>query len=41
MLSIIVGEESKVPASALDEKDNFIHRREQNKPKQKKGTQKK
>jgi hypothetical protein len=42
MLSIIVGEESKeVPASALDENDNFIHRSEQNQPKQKKGTQKK
>jgi hypothetical protein len=29
MLSIVVGEESKeVPASALDENDNFIHRRD-------------
>ncbi len=31
------GESKEVPASAgLDENDNFIHRREQNQPKQKK-----
>ena len=30
------GESKEVPASALDENDNFIHRREQNHPKQKK-----
>ena len=36
------GESKEVPASAgLDEKDNFIHRREQNQPKQKKDTKKK
>jgi hypothetical protein len=30
------GKSKEVPASALDENDNFIHRREQNQPKQKK-----
>jgi hypothetical protein len=36
------GESKEVPASAgLDENDNFIHRREQNQPKRKKGTKKK
>ena len=29
------GESIEVPASALDENDNFIHRRQQNQPKQK------
>ena len=29
------GESKEVPASALDENDNFIHRREQNQQKQK------
>lgn len=28
------GESKEVPASALDENDNFIHRRKQNQPKQ-------
>ena len=38
----VSGESKEVPASAgLDENDNFIHRREQNQPKQKKGTKKK
>jgi len=38
-----VGEESEeVPASAgLDEKDNYVHRRQQNQPKQKKSRKKK
>jgi hypothetical protein len=36
------GEPKDVPASAgIDENDNFIHRREQNQPKRKKGTKKK
>jgi hypothetical protein len=36
------GESKQVPASAgLDENDNFIHRREQNQPKQKKSRKKK
>jgi hypothetical protein len=36
------GESKEVPASAgLDENDNFIHRREQNQPKQKKSRKKK
>ncbi len=36
------GESKEVPASAgLDEDDNFIHRREQNQPKQKKSIKKK
>ena len=36
------GESREVPASAgLDEKDNYIHRRQQNQPKQKKSTKKK
>jgi hypothetical protein len=36
------GESKEVPASAgLDENDNFIHRREQNQPKQKKSIKKK
>lgn len=35
------GESKEVPASALDENDNFIHRREQNQPKQMKGRKKK
>ncbi|MDW0166553.1 MAG: hypothetical protein QOK84_02840 [Nitrososphaeraceae archaeon] len=36
------GESKEVPASAgLDEKDNFIHRRELNQPKQKKSRKKK
>jgi hypothetical protein len=35
------GESKEVPASGgLDENDNFIHRREQNQPKQKTGTKK-
>ena len=29
------GESKEVPASGLDEKDNFIHRREQNSPERK------
>jgi hypothetical protein len=35
------GESKEVPASALDENDNFIHRREQNQPKHTKGRRKK
>lgn len=37
------GEPKEVPAASvgLDENDNFIHRREQNQPKRKKGTKKK
>ena len=36
------GESKEVPASAgLDENGNYIHRREQNQPKQKKGIKKK
>ena len=35
------GESKEVPASAgLDENDNYIHRREQNQPKQKKSIKK-
>ena len=35
------GESKEVPASSgLDENDNFIHRRQQNQPKQKEGTKK-
>ena len=35
------GESKEVPASSgLDENDNFIHRREQNQPKQKKSIKK-
>ena len=30
------GESKEVPATGLDENDNYIHRREQNQPKQKK-----
>ena len=30
------GEPKEVPASTLDENDNYIHRREQNQPKHKK-----
>ncbi|HEY9492235.1 MAG TPA: hypothetical protein VIP56_09635 [Nitrososphaeraceae archaeon] len=37
-----VGGESKaVPATGLDENDNYIHRRQQNQPKQKKDRKKK
>ena len=37
-----VGRESKeVPATGLDENDNYIHRRQQNQPKQKKSRSKK
>ncbi len=35
------GESKEVPASELDENDNFIHRREQNQPKQKKSIKQK
>ena len=35
------GESKEVPASTLDENDNFVHRREQNQPKQMKGGKKK
>ena len=36
------GESKEVPASAgLDEKDNYVHRRQQNQPKQKKSRKKK
>jgi hypothetical protein len=35
------GESKEVAASALDENDNYIHRREQNQPKQMKGRKKK
>lgn len=35
------GESKEVPATALDENDNYIHRRQQNQPKQKKSTKKK
>ncbi len=34
------GESKEVPASALDENDNFIHKREHNQPKQKKSIKK-
>jgi hypothetical protein len=34
------GESKEVPASALDENDNFIHRREHNQPEQKKSIKK-
>jgi hypothetical protein len=36
-----VGGQSKVPATGLDENDNYIHRRRQNQPKQKKSRKKK
>ena len=35
------GESKEVPATGLDENDNYIHRRQQNQPKQKKSTKKK
>jgi hypothetical protein len=35
------GESKEVPAIGLDENDNYIHRRQQNQPKQKKSTKKK
>jgi hypothetical protein len=35
------GESKEVPASTLDENDNFVHRREQNQPKQLKSRKKK
>ena len=35
------GESKEVPASALDQNDNFIHRREQNQSKQKKSIKQK
>jgi len=35
------GESKEVPATGLDENDNYIHRRQQNQPKQKKGRKKK
>ena len=35
------GESKEVPASGLDENDNYIHRRRQNQPKQKKSRKKK
>ena len=35
------GEAKEVPAKGLDESDNYIHRREQNQPKQKKSSKKK
>jgi hypothetical protein len=34
------GESKEVPAAALDENDNLIHRRKQNQPKQKKSIKK-
>ena len=37
----IGGESKEVPATGLDENDNYIHRRQQNQPKQKKSTKKK
>lgn len=36
----VSGESKEVPASKLDANDNFIHRREQNQPKQKKSEKK-
>ena len=35
------GESKEVPATGLDGKDNYIHRRQQNQPNQKKSTKKK
>ncbi|CAN5618762.1 hypothetical protein BH18THE1_BH18THE1_20520 [soil metagenome] len=35
------GESKEVPATGLDENENYIHRRQQNQPKQKKSTRKK
>ena len=35
------GESKEVPATGLDENDNYIHRRQQNQPKQKKARKKK
>ena len=35
------GESKEVPATGLDENDNYIHRRQQNQPKQKKSIKKK
>ncbi|MDW0183190.1 MAG: hypothetical protein QOK91_09015 [Nitrososphaeraceae archaeon] len=35
------GESKEVPAAGLDENDNYIHRRQQNQPKQKKSIKKK
>ena len=35
------GESKEVPATGLDENDNYIHRRKQNQPKQKKSRKKK
>jgi hypothetical protein len=35
------GESKEVPATGLDENDNYIHRRQQNQPKQKKSRKKK
>ena len=35
------GESKEVTATGLDENDNYIHRRQQNQPKQKKSTKKK
>ena len=35
------GESKEVPATGLDENDNYIHRRQQNQPKQKKSRSKK
>jgi hypothetical protein len=35
------GESKEVPATGLDKNDNYIHRRQQNQPKQKKGRKKK
>lgn len=37
----VAGESKEFPATALDENDNYIHRRQQNQPKQKKSTKKK
>ena len=34
------GESKEVPATGLDENDNYIHRRQQNQPKQKKSIKK-
>ncbi|MFZ0656540.1 MAG: hypothetical protein WAM19_07845 [Nitrososphaeraceae archaeon] len=38
---VVGGESKEVPATGLDENDNYIHRRQQNQPKQKKSTKKK
>jgi len=35
------GESKEVPATGLDENDNYIHRRQQKQPKQKKSRKKK